>query len=240
MEHPTTLTLEGAISMCIYCNTKNYRKIYELHHGPIPKDPTGRTYEIHHIDGSHINNHPTNLIAITIQEHYDIHYAQGDYGACFKMANRMKLSSEEISKLSKETQDKRVKSGTHHLLGGKIQSNYWQKRSTDGTHHMSQENNPAIQRVNNGTHNLLGPNTNRKRIENGTHNWIGGEQQRKQGKQQVAEGRHHWLGGGPAQKLMAEGRHASQLKYTCKHCGISCCPGNHAKYHGDKCKKKFV
>jgi hypothetical protein len=55
-----------------------YRKIYEQNFGPIPKEPNGRTYEIHHIDGNHNNNDPTNLSAMTIQEHYDIHYSQGD------------------------------------------------------------------------------------------------------------------------------------------------------------------
>jgi N-acetylglutamate synthase/N-acetylornithine aminotransferase len=68
--------------MCIYCNTTNYRKIYENHHGPILKDEEGRTYEIHHIDGDHSNNDPVNLTALTLQEHYNIHYSQGDYYAC--------------------------------------------------------------------------------------------------------------------------------------------------------------
>ena len=29
----------------------DYRKIYEAHYGPIPKDSDGKTYEIHHLDG---------------------------------------------------------------------------------------------------------------------------------------------------------------------------------------------
>ena len=55
---PTTLTLSRSISMCIYCGTDKYRKIYEQHHGPIPIDESGRTYDIHHIDGNHFNNDP--------------------------------------------------------------------------------------------------------------------------------------------------------------------------------------
>ena len=39
----------------------NYRKIYERHYGPIPKDSDGRTYEIHHVDGNHSNNKIENL-----------------------------------------------------------------------------------------------------------------------------------------------------------------------------------
>jgi hypothetical protein len=57
----------------------NYRKIYEKHFGSIPKEPSGRSYEIHHKDRDHVNNDPSNLIAVTLQEHYDLHYAQGDF-----------------------------------------------------------------------------------------------------------------------------------------------------------------
>jgi len=58
--------------MCIYCNTTNYRKIYENHLGTIPKDHEGRSYEIHQLDITEIvvlshrfqfsdNTHLTNL-----------------------------------------------------------------------------------------------------------------------------------------------------------------------------------
>ena len=215
----------------------NYRMIYEKAHGPIGKDATGRSLEIHHIDGDHTNDNVSNLKLVTIEEHYALHYAQGDYGACLLMAQRMEISPGELSELSKKTQKQRVEDGTHHLLGGKIQSEYWSKRSQDGTHHMKQENNPAIQRVKNGTHNLLGPAQNKKRIDEGTHNWLGGEQQRKQGLQQVKEGRHHWLkrsdGTSLASELVKSGRHASKQKRSCQYCSMVCCPGNHAKYHGD-------
>lgn len=78
-----------------------YRKIYETHFGPIPKDEYGRTYEIHHIDGNRNNNDPSNIIALSIKEHYDIHYSQGDYGACVMIAKRMNLSPDHVSKIQK-------------------------------------------------------------------------------------------------------------------------------------------
>lgn len=53
--------------------TNIYRKIYESHYGPIPIDETGRTYEIHHIDGNSENNDISNLKCVSIQEHYNIH-----------------------------------------------------------------------------------------------------------------------------------------------------------------------
>jgi hypothetical protein len=88
--------------MCIYCTTTNYRKIYEHHNGPIPVDEDGRTYEIHHIDGNRSNNDPSNLKCVSIQEHYDIHFSQGDLGACWAIANRMCLSPETISELARQ------------------------------------------------------------------------------------------------------------------------------------------
>lgn len=81
---------------------KIHQKIYEQHYGPIPKDNEGRSYEIHHIDGNHDNNLIDNLKLVTIEEHYRIHYDQGNYGACFLIAKRMKLSPTEISKIGKD------------------------------------------------------------------------------------------------------------------------------------------
>ena len=102
--------------MCIYCGTNKYRRIYENHFGPIPKDEDGRSYEIHHIDGNHSNNDPINLKCVTIQEHYDIHYSQGDWNACFIMAARIDLSPNKKSDLSSRAAKKRVENRTHHVL----------------------------------------------------------------------------------------------------------------------------
>ena len=82
--------------------SKVYRKIYERHHGVIPKDDQGRTYEIHHIDGNDTNNLPENLVALSINDHYDLHYQQKDWVACLAMSRRMKLSPEEKSNIARE------------------------------------------------------------------------------------------------------------------------------------------
>jgi len=78
-----------------------YRKIYEQYFGPVPKDKDGRTYEIHHIDGNRKNNDISNLKAVSIQEHYNIHYTQGDFGACVMIAKRMQLPPDHLSKIQK-------------------------------------------------------------------------------------------------------------------------------------------
>lgn len=77
----------------------NYRKIWEEKYGKIPKDDEGRPYEIHHVDGNRNNNSIENLVCITIKEHYDTHYKQGDYGACVMIAKRMSLSRDHMSKI---------------------------------------------------------------------------------------------------------------------------------------------
>jgi hypothetical protein len=123
--------------MCIYCETGKYRKIYEQHHGPILKDADNRSYEIHHKDGNHINNHPDNLISVSIQEHYDIHLSRKDYGACFLLAQKMKFLPAQITEFNKLQNRKRIESGTHNLM-----------RRPDGTSH-------ASDKVKNLTHHFL-------------------------------------------------------------------------------------
>ena len=108
---PTTLRLTRSISMCIYCGTDKYRKIYEQHHGPIPIDESGRTYDIHHIDGNHFNNDPINLKALSINDHYNIHYQQKDYYACYKLSIKMKLSIEKIKEMAKNNMENRYANG---------------------------------------------------------------------------------------------------------------------------------
>jgi len=78
--------------------TRRHRRIYEKHYGSIPDG-----YHVHHIDGNHKNNDPTNLVAISIQEHYDIHKKQGDYGACWALikTGHLVLTSEERSEISR-------------------------------------------------------------------------------------------------------------------------------------------
>lgn len=127
-----------------------YRKIWEKRFGSIPKDSDGRSYEIHHIDGNRKNNDISNLKCVSIQEHYDIHYSQGDWAACSAILKRTKISPELLSELATKNNKKRVENGTNPFLGPKINQD----------------------RIKNGTHHLLGGNLQRKQVREGTHNFV--------------------------------------------------------------------
>jgi hypothetical protein len=86
--------------------TKIHRKIFVKNYGSIPEG-----YDIHHIDGNHNNNLPNNLKAVSLQEHFDIHYSQGDYAAANRIAQRMGMSREERSLLASLAATKANKEG---------------------------------------------------------------------------------------------------------------------------------
>ena len=135
---------------------KPYRKLWESHFGPIPKDELGRSYEIHHIDGDHTNNDIANLKLVTIQEHYDIHYQLSDWKSCAMIGLRMKMSVDEISYLNSIAAQKRINDETHHFLG---ESNPSLRRMKDGSHHFlnsDYQKSLQQQRLINKTHNFLG------------------------------------------------------------------------------------
>jgi hypothetical protein len=144
--------------MCTYCNTDNYRKIYESHYGPIPVDQDGRTYEIHHIDNNHNNNSFINLKAVSIQEHYNIHYEQKDWAACLIMSDRMKTSFKEKSELARKSNLNRVANGTNPFLDPELARKHTLKRIQEGTHNFIGDRHP----------NFKG-RLNRKWLEEGTH-----------------------------------------------------------------------
>ena len=245
-----------------YQPTTNYRKIYEQHYGPIPKEENGRTYEIHHIDSNRTNNNIENLMCVTIQEHFDIHYAQGDYASCTLIANSMKLSAEEKSNLMVLENQNRIAKGTHNFVG---ENNPSHLRVANGTHNLLGKNNPIHKRIADGTFHLadgkISSAYQQARVTDGTHPWLGGKIQQRVQIKRVNDGTHHLLSGDiqrnhqlslveqgihrfqdPAlikervNRQLKEGRHPSQIKKTCPHCGKTCDTGNYSQWHGDNCK----
>ena len=92
----------------------NYRKIYEDCYGSIPNG-----HEIHHIDGNRANNNIENLVCVTTQRHYDIHYNQGDYMACSIIMQRLCLSDEEKKIVHSEAMKKRDQRGKKNPMYGR-------------------------------------------------------------------------------------------------------------------------
>lgn len=150
----------------------DYRKIYKQHYGAVPKDKDGRNYDIHHIDGDHTNDNPFNLIAVTIQEHYEIHKARGDWAACLLIAQRMKVKPEDLSKIARQNtirkNQRELAAGTHNFLGGAIQRKWHRDAVANGTHHLLGPKQNA-DRIAAGNHNLVGPTSNLSRLAQGRH-----------------------------------------------------------------------
>ena len=200
--------------MCIYCGTKNYRKIYIHHNGSIPLDEDGRTYEIHHVDGNHDNNDPVNLIAISIKEHYNIHHSQEDWAACMRIATRMNHTVSQISELSSNEQKKRLKNGTHHFTNDNHKENTRKRVKLlykDGNHPFQRQevaekiktiaSETQIKRYESGEHQFLKPEikelakkraseSNEKRIKDGTHPFVDPVKRKKALDKQISEGSH--------------------------------------------------
>lgn len=211
--------------MCKYCGTTKYRKIYENHYGSIPKDQDGRTYEIHHKDGNHSNSHPDNLIALTIQEHYNIHYSQGDWSACLLISRAMNLSPEEKAELSRKAALERIDNGTHNFTDPEFRKKHRKmlaEKIKDGSFHFSNSNwarEKELRKVENGTHPFLtkedgssiGQKTNKKRVEAGTHNFLGPDLNRKR----FEDGTHSIL------KMIETGNHPAHKTWTCDKCGMT-------------------
>lgn len=207
--------------MSTYSN-RNYRKIYEKHYGSIPKDSNGRTYDIHHIDGDHSNCDPSNLKAVTIQEHYDIHYSQQDWAACQAIAMRLVLRPDEISSLATNAAIKRVVDGTHHFVGGEIQRKNTIRRTEDGLNPFS---GGQIQ-----------SRSNQERLKNGTHHLLRRADGTSVASDLVKSGKLNLLGSEHSKKMLENGCHPSQLRVSCVDCHTECSIGNFKRWHGDKCR----
>ena len=222
----------------------NHRKIYESFNGAIPCDESGRSFEIHHLDGDQSNNSSTNLTAVSITDHYEIHKRQGDWGACCLILARMNLPLEEISKLQSEYARlgalARVTNGTHHFQG------------QQGSERNRKRNNKM---VSDGSHHFLDPEfqkqaiirldeNNKFRLSNGTHNFLDSDFQKKNVASQIAAGRHPFQDKEAAKERakirLSAGTHINQQKYTCPHCNKEGTGPGMIRWHFDKCKTKLT
>lgn len=254
---------QGAFSMTKSTTKVNYRKIYEQHHGPIPKDEQGRTFEIHHKDGDRNNNDISNLIALSLEDHFNIHYLQKDWYACTMIASKMKLSQAEISVFASAAAKERIARGDHPFLDPEMHKRRVEKTKQEGTnpfYSSAKHREWALQRSAKGTHNWQGGEQSRannaKMLADGSHPFIGDknpvhnqlalgthssnnpEKQRADQLKRVQEGSHHLLGGTIQRRLIEEGRHPSQIHKPCIHCGKMMPLPALSRFHNNNCKMR--
>lgn len=173
-----------------------WTRVWKEHRGKIPKDAEGRSYEIHHLNGDRTDNRIENLVCLSIEEHYAIHYEQGDWNACNAILTRMEVSAEEKSEIASLAAKQRLERGTHNFSSDhskKVQANLL----AEGRHVFQRPNyhkDNAKKMLEKGTHNFLGgkiqKRTNAKRVEEGTHNFLG---ERNPSHKRVEEGTHNFL-----------------------------------------------
>lgn len=206
-----------------------YQRLWIKYNGPIPKDECGRSFDIHHKDGNHTNDTITNLQCVSIQEHYDIHWNQGDYGACQSLAIRMMLSPEKISHLASLAAKRQVENGTHPLLD--------KDKAKERFNHRIKET---------GSHPILDPiirrNAQKQSVVKGTHIFLNSEYQRKVQSERIKNGTHHLLNGTIQRtyqnKLLLNGTHSFIQEHVCPYCNKIGKGPQMFRYHFDNCKLK--
>ena len=233
--------------------TVNYRRLYENQVGPIPKDDDGRSYDIHHIDGNPANNDISNLKALSIKEHYDIHYAMGDWTASLLIAERMKMSPILLSDLSSKAAKERIQAGNHHFSksewqsqnqkrlvvegkhnfsGGEIGRQTQKRLVKEGKHNFQGDNGPTRRKIREGTHHFQDKrNPVYKMVADKTHPWLkengGSDKARTKALKRIEQGNHHFVASNPNNTIL-----------TCPHCNKSGSKPGMMAWHFDKCKYK--
>lgn len=226
------------------CKTKvNYRKIYEQHYGPIPHDNQGRSFEIHHIDGNRNNNDISNLRAVSLEDHYNIHKMQGDWAACLLIAAKLKLSGEQIREIARNNNLKQLADGIHPFQSEKVKA-MSRQRVINGTHNWldsKTQRETAKKRLAHSTHEQRSEAAKKRQkalVEKGTHQFLGGNIGRAANFTRLSNGTHNLLGPGLNKKRMDEGTHNILIRHTCPYCNRTANGPNYSRWHGDKCREK--
>lgn len=217
----------------------NYRKIWEKYYGEIPNDEEGRPYDIHHIDGDRNNNSISNLKAVSIREHYEIHRSQKDWPACNLISQRLTLSKEEVDQLRKNMSgensptkraDVREKMRNNHADFKKEKHPGWGKKRSEET-----RNKISIALRTNGS--LAGVN-----------NPMYGNGHKIRGEKHGMYGKNHTFEAIQKMKIPKSEAHKQKLrkpkkKVQCDQCKKMVDLANMKRWHGDNMcntrKKKF-
>lgn len=208
-------------------NDVPHRRVFKKVHGRSPKPG----YHVHHIDGNHQNNDPSNLIEVSAKDHYDIHRRQNDYGACIMLSSSAQVSPEELAdiqrlhglkcaanKIGIHSDDRDRKS---HL------ANIWRKTP------------PGRMPVTNGVDILKFKTEEEREAFLRIHvDWRKGYPERiikglEKSTRRISSEESKIL----AQKRLAEGSHNFVIEYTCPCCGTIGKGPMMKRWHFDKCKR---
>ena len=215
----------------------NYRKIWEEYHNQ--KIPKG--YHIHHIDGNHENNDPTNLICVSPEEHWQIHKDQGDpvavHGKFIQGAGKAGEigGTWERTEPMPEEQRRKIGESNKRAIKEKYNGIHWRTGAVDSEETRLKksiatkgENNPMYGKTH-SEESVQQISENRKGKTAGENHPMWGKEHSKETKQKIsrkAKGRKSPKKGIPEQK------------HQCPHCGKYANGGNIKRWHGDNCKKK--
>ncbi len=217
---------------------KDYRKIWRDYYGEIPVDENGITFDIHHIDGNRKNNDISNLKAVSIKEHYEIHKAQGDWSACIIISSRLNLTLEEKLEINKNF------SGENHPckrpeVREKIKNNHADFKGEKHPQWGKKHSKERIEKQRNTTISR-GSVRGEKNGMFGKGYLIAGEKHGMWSKNHSEEALNKMRG----RKLSEE--HINNLsivaksreKKVCNYCEKSFDPLNYNRWHGENCKNK--
>ena len=204
---------------------KIYRKIWIENYGPIPVDANGRSYEIHHIDGNRENNDLSNLMCVSIDEHYDIHEKQGDFAACMAIVQRRKESPEEMSKRLSE-------------LGKKMWQNEQYRKDRGLASKAAWDGNEERKRQTGERRSKLNQEMFAKGIHPFQKDWLKDHNKKLAGlcRDRVAKGLHNFQREEYALASSKRAKQRNSVEYVCPNCGKQGKGAVMKRHHFDRCK----
>lgn len=204
---------------------KIYRKLWIENYGPIPVDCNGRSYEIHHIDGNRQNNELSNLMCVSIDEHYDIHERQGDFAACMAIVRRRRESPEETSKRLSELGKKMWQDDNYRKMFSSNSKAAWKDNEE-----RKQKTSELRSKLNN---ELLG-----KGLHPFQKGWLKDHIKKLAdiSRDRVAKGIHNFQSKEYALASSERAKQRNSTEYVCPHCGKHGKGVVMKRHHFDNCK----
>jgi hypothetical protein len=153
-------------------------------------------------------------MCVSIEEHYDIHRKQEDWGAAFLIARRMKVKPEDIAEIARKGTLQRIANGTHNFLDPNFPRNYYANK---GYVVAKDIRNDEVVRI-------------KKELFDSCEYYVGYNAGKKHEVPHTNRG--HNKG-----KTWKQKEKRNNI-VTCPHCGKSGDASGHKRWHFDNCKQK--